>query len=166
MARILVRRGMFERGEFPPVCCKSGAHGDVYSAWEFSHMPRWTYVLILFGILPFLVASAFATVRLRGVLPISTPVQGRLKTARRWVWAFGIGAVVLGIVGMASSSPAALAPAAIALVAWLATVACVWVWSPNARLDADDVVELTNVHRGFVEAIRSAHQTAPPPVDV
>jgi hypothetical protein len=164
MARILMRREAFESGQFPPVCCKTGLHGDVYSAWEFSHTPSWIYILILFGIFPFLIASYFATRRFSGVLPLSAGTQQRLRTARRLVWIFGLGGIGLALTGLALAEPLITGVSTVVLAAWLITIVCVWIWSPGARLEDERVVELVRVHPSFVEAIVAAHQqTQPPP---
>ena len=158
-----MRREAFERGRFPPVCCKTGQHGDVYSVWEFSHTPSWTYFLIIFGVLPFLVATAFASRRFSGILPMTSHAQDRLTSARRLVWILGIAGFGLVLSGLAWAQPLVAGLGAAVLAAWLITMACVWAWSPNAALDDDgDVVELIRVHSAFVEAIKASAQPAAP----
>jgi hypothetical protein len=155
MARIAVRRDAFELGQFPPVCCKTGQGAQLYNRWEFSDTPGWTWILLLFGIFPFLIATAFVTKRFPGVLPISVHAQTRLNTMRRIVWIFGIAAVVLGAAGLLAGSDGMLVLAVASAVLWLGAIALTWFSSPSANLDGDDVVVLTNVHRDFVAAIRA-----------
>lgn len=158
MARIAVRRDAFEQGTFPSVCCKTGRPADGFERWEFSNTPSWTWILLLFGIFPFLIATAFATERFSGSLPISSAAASRLTVARRLVWFFGGAAVLCFGAGIAYDSllPIALAFALLCLIA----IAARWILSPSANLDGREVVVLSNVHRGFVAAIHAI--PAPP----
>ena len=163
MARIAVRRDAFEQGTFPAVCCKTGAGADGVERWEFSHTPTWTWILIFFGVFPFLIATAFATERFSGMLPISSVADGRITVARRLIWLFGGAAVLCFAAGFAAYSsilPIGLAFAGLCLIA----IAVRWLLSPNANLDGRDVVILSNVHRDFVAAIH-AIPAAPEPTE-
>jgi hypothetical protein len=161
MARIAVRREAFEQGTFPRVCCKTGRPADLSRRWEFSNTPGWTWILLFLGVFPFLIATAFATERFSGVLPLSARAEGRLLVTKRLIWLFGAAAVVsfvLALVAYDTLIPIALAFAALCLV----TIAINWFLSPNANLDGRDVVILSNIHRGFVAAIH-AIPVAPTP---
>jgi len=154
MARIAVRRDAFEQGQFPPVCCKTGRPADAFNPFEFADTPAWTWILIFFGVFPFLIATAFATERFRGVLPISSAAQGRISLIRRFIWAFGAASVLCfgaGLIRFGSLIPIALAFAGLCLI----MLAAHWWSMPNANLDGRDVVVLSNVHTGFVEAINA-----------
>ena len=159
MARVLVRRQTLERGEFPPVCCKTGERAEAYDSFEFSDTPSWTWILILFGIFPFLIATAFATQRFSGVLPMSHRARDRLKTARRTSWVLGLSAVIFGAAGLAAGSRWIYLSAAFGVM-WLVAITLVWRFSPNANL-ASDAVELSNVHRGFVRTITESQSREP-----
>ena len=158
MARVLVRRRTFERGEFPPVCCKTGERAEAYDSFEFSDTPSWTWILLLFGIFPFLIATTFATERFSGVLPMSERARDRLRTARRTSWVLGISAVIFGAAGLVAGSRWVYLSAAFAVL-WLIAITLVWRLSPNANLD-DDAVELSNVHRTFVRTITESLPSA------
>jgi len=160
MARIAIRREAFEQGQFPPICCKTGGRAEVFRRWEFSNTPGWTWILVFFGVFPFLIATAFATERFFGVLPMSGRSEARLTVTRKLVWSFGGAAVAsfaLGLAKFGSLIPIAIAFAVLCLLA----IASGWFFSPNANLDGRDVVVLSNVHRGFVAAIH-AIPAAPP----
>ena len=160
MARIAVRRDAFEQGTFPAVCCKTGQPADGFERWEFSNTPAWTWILLLFGIFPFLIATAFATERFAGLLPISSVAAGRGTVARRLCWLFGGAALVCFALGLSqydSLLPIALAFAVLCLTA----IAVRWFMSPNANLDGRDVVILSNVHRDFVAAIHAIPVSQP-----
>jgi hypothetical protein len=161
MARIAVRREAFEQGTFPSVCCKTGMPADGTERWEFSNTPAWTWILLLFGIFPFLIATAFVTERFSGLLPLSSAAASRLTVARRLIWLFGGATVLCSIVAFAaydSLVPIAFAFAGLCLIA----IAARWLLSPNANLDGRDVVIVSNVHRGFVAALH-AIPSAPQP---
>lgn len=161
MARIAVRRDAFEQGTFPAVCCKTGAPADGLERWEFSNTPTWTWILLPFGIFPFLIATAFVTERFSGLLPISSVAAGRLSVARKLIWSFGGAALGCFAVGLTLYD--ALLPIAIGFaVLCLLAIAIRWLLSPSANLDGRDVVILSNVHRGFVGAIH-AIPAAPDP---
>ena len=154
MARIAVRRDAFVQGTFPAVCCKTGRASDLSRRWEFSDTPGWTWILLPFGIFPFLIATAFVTERFSGLLPLSAAAESRLLVTKRLVWLFGAAAVVSFVLGLTSYDaviPIALAFAMLCLI----TIAINWFLSPNANLDGRDVVVLSNVHRGFVAAIHA-----------
>ena len=161
MARIAVRRDAFEQGTFPPVCCKTGRPADLSRRWEFSHTPGWMWILLLFGVFPFLIATAFATERFAGVLPWSARAESRLLVSKRLVWLFGASAVasfLIALVAYDTLITTAIAFAALCLIA----IAVTWFFAPNANLDGRDVVVLSNVHPGFVAAIH-ALPVAPAP---
>ncbi len=160
MARIAVRRDAFEQGTFPVVCCKTGRPADLSRRWEFSNTPSWTWILIFFGVFPFLIATAFATERFSGVLPMSNLAESRFQVTKRLFWLFGVAAFASFVLSFAAFDPMfpiAFAFAALALI----TIALNWFLSPNANLDGRDVVILSNVHRDFVAAIH-AIPAAPP----
>jgi hypothetical protein len=161
MARIAVRRDALEQGLFPPVCCKTGAPAGAFNRWEFSNTPTWMWILIFFGIFPFLIATAFATERFSGVLPMSDRAQARVNVTRRLVWLFGAAAVLSFGAGLARFT--SLLPIAIAFAVLCAgALAANWLFSPNANLEGRDVVILSNVHRDFVAAIHAIPATPPP----
>ena len=154
MARIGVRRDAFEQGAFPQVCCKTGAPADLSRRWGFSDTPTWTWILLPFGIFPFLIATAFVTERFSGVLPMSNRAEARFQVTKRLIWLFGIAAVLCFAAGLGAYSavlPIALAFAALCVI----TIGLNWFLSPNANLDGRDVVILSNVHPGFVAAIHA-----------
>ena len=130
MADVLVRRSMVERGEFPPICCKTGERAEVYRSWQFSG-------------------------GLRGVLPFALGAERRIVRGRRLVLFFGVAFIVLAVVAFVSAVQAATVLAPVAGVALVVTMLLVWLWSP-AITEAGADVRLKRVHTAFVEAIRAA----------
>ena len=65
------------------MCAKTGGPADGYAKVEFSSTPGWTLILLLFGIFPFLIAHAFASVRVDGLVPLSSVAQRRIMALNR-----------------------------------------------------------------------------------
>lgn len=86
-----------EGGRLPAVCAKTGVPTDGYTKIRFSSAPTWTWILLLFGILPFLIAQYFATVHVEGIVPMSDVAQRRVTVFNRLF----IGFVALGVVVIA-----------------------------------------------------------------
>jgi hypothetical protein len=83
-----------ERGTLPQVCAKTGVATHGYTKIRFSSAPTWTWILLLFGIFPFLIAQYFATVHVEGIVPMSDVAQRRVMVFNRLF----IGLVALGAV--------------------------------------------------------------------
>ena len=62
-ARVTLER--FQSGAFPDVCAKTGERAEYLGRVEASRTPDWPCLLLLFGILPYLIAAAFSTVHRR-----------------------------------------------------------------------------------------------------
>jgi hypothetical protein len=97
MARASARVSDLEAGTLPPICAKTGEPADGYTGVEFSSAPGWTWILLLFGILPFLIAQHFATVRVNALVPMSDVAQRRVKMLNRLF----VGLVTLSLVVIA-----------------------------------------------------------------
>jgi hypothetical protein len=88
-----------EAGSLPPVCAKTGGPADGFTKVEFSSTPGWMLILLLFGIIPFLIAQAFASVRVDGLIPLSTIAQRRITMFNRLfvgLVVLSLGVIVLG----------------------------------------------------------------------
>jgi hypothetical protein len=83
MARVAARVADFEAGTLPPVCAKTGEPTDGQVKIRFSSAPGWTWILLFFGIFPFLIAQHYATVHVNGLLPLSDVAQRRVKMFNR-----------------------------------------------------------------------------------
>lgn len=86
MASALVGREALWYGDLPPVCVKTGEPADGDVAVRFSHVPPWTFLLLLAGILPFFVALLFVPERIPGRLPITVATVDRYHAHRPWQW--------------------------------------------------------------------------------
>jgi hypothetical protein len=73
-----------ESGDLPPICVKTGETTRDTLRRSFTVVPGWTSgILILFGVLPWLMARAFTGVTVHAVLPMSEPAYRRLRAAER-----------------------------------------------------------------------------------
>lgn len=98
MAVANARVADLERGTLPQVCAKTGVPTHGWAKIRFSSAPTWTWILLLFGILPFLIAQYFATVHVEGIVPMSDVAQRRVTVFNRLF----IGFVALGVVVIAA----------------------------------------------------------------
>ncbi|MEX0869115.1 MAG: hypothetical protein WD011_05525, partial [Nitriliruptoraceae bacterium] len=89
MAQVTIPRDVIERGELPPVCAVTGQEADGTVAVQFNALPPWSWVLLLVGVIPFLVANALAPTRVEGRVPVVRPVVERFDARR------GLGMVAL-----------------------------------------------------------------------
>lgn len=156
MASVWVPRQALGNGELPHVCVKTGQPADGVTAIRFRTLPAWTWLLLLFGILPFFVALYFAGDRVVGDVPVTRGVVARLLTVRRWAYGLAAGGVALIALGAAVEGAAV---AAVGVAAMLASVAAM-VWHGaswiNARPDETGLlVKLSGVHEEFVRAAES-----------
>lgn len=161
MAQVRVGAEQLRTGDLPPVCVKTGAPADGTSAVRFEHLPPWTYLLLLAGVLPFLIAWFFARIQLRGHLPATSAVIERYHDLGRHRW-LGVGAAVAGPVTAAVAQEPWLLTLTLAGVAWLLIIearrAAAWV---TARpVEGGATVELRRVHPRFVEAVAEARTRA------
>ena len=97
MARAAAAVEDLEAGTLPHVCAKTGEAADGNATIEFTSTPSWTWILLLFGIFPFLIARYFSRVRVVGLVPMS---DAALRRARVFMWA-SRGLVLFGVLVLA-----------------------------------------------------------------
>jgi hypothetical protein len=153
VARVAVTVEDLVAGTLPPFCAKTGAPADGFATVEFTSTPAWTWILLLFGILPFLIARAFSRVRVVGLVPMS---DAALRRGRVFTWTY-LGAFALGIalivIAVASESSIAAVSGIVALIAALLVTAIGWpfIW-PTGQLTGD-WVWLSFVDGRFADAV-------------
>jgi predicted lysophospholipase L1 biosynthesis ABC-type transport system permease subunit len=81
MATVEVAVRDLERRTLPPLCVKTGLPAEVGVAKTFVWVPGWTWILILFGIFPFLIARYFAARRVTLELPATAQVDKMRRNA-------------------------------------------------------------------------------------
>ena len=117
----------FATGDLPNVCIKSGVPTTDRLRRSFVLVPGWTWVLLLFGILPWFIARAFARERVHGVLPMSERVYRRLRAAEQFTAGTLVSTVVLFVSALLFGSRALALAGAVALCASAIGMAVVWV---------------------------------------
>jgi hypothetical protein len=70
MAQIQLGRYEAEEGELPTLCLRCGAPATLFKAKRFAWHPSWVYFLIPVAALPFFVAAALLTRRMRVLAPL------------------------------------------------------------------------------------------------
>jgi hypothetical protein len=142
-----------EAGNLPSVCAKTGEPADGYVSIEFTSTPGWTWILLLFGIVPFLIAQYFSRLRVVGILPMSDVALRRARSYR-WIYRglFAVGVALFGI-GLAMQASAVALSGLAALVGALlfAAVGRPFVW-PSGRLSGE-WVWLSFVHARFADEV-------------
>jgi MFS family permease len=156
MARITVATEALTQGQFPPVCCKTGVHTDDYVRITFVETPGWTWILLPFGFIPFLIARLFVTTEFDGVLPMSPPFVRRMGRLRRVAQIAGVAGVGCLIAAMFVSTELAVLGFVLIGIAAACLIAST-IMAPDAKRDVGrGAVEIKSVHRRFVETIEAA----------
>ena len=83
MAIVEVAVSDLERRTFPPVCAKTGLPAEVVIIKSLVWVPSWTWILLLFGIFPFLIARHFSAHRVTLELPAAVEVDRIRRNADR-----------------------------------------------------------------------------------
>jgi len=145
-----------EDGNLPRVCVKTGEPADGFTTLRFVSSPGWTWILLLFGILPFLIARYFAARRIEGQIPMSD-IAIRRTQAFTWTYRiFFVAAVLLLAIGwlLAEDDGATVALIGLStLVVTIAFYAIGWVFVFPTGQVSDEFVTLSFVHKRFAEAV-------------
>jgi hypothetical protein len=140
-----------EAGTLPPVCVKTGIPTDGYTKIRFSSAPTWTWILLLFGIFPFLIAQYFATVHVEGIVPMSDVAQRRVTVFNRlFIGLVALGAVVIVVGWWALDTEAAVILVGLAIMiaaAFVMFLALPFVLPSGAVIG--EWVQLSFVHERF-----------------
>lgn len=150
--RVGVPRERFEAGDLPRVCVRTGQPADGTTEVRFDSTPGWTWILLLFGVLPFLIASWFATEHATGQLPVTRAVVRRYHLLRATSGLLTIGGLGAVLGAMLVDSPTMAWVGVIAVVVGaIAGVAC-GLGFVSGRVRPDRI-ELSRVHPAFAEAM-------------
>lgn len=68
-------------GNLPAVCVVSGEEADGQVSFRFNSLPDWTWILLLFGVFPFLVATISASMGFIDGQPDRTGLWVKLSRA-------------------------------------------------------------------------------------
>lgn len=151
-------------GDLPAVCVVTGEDADGLVRFRFNSLPDWTWILLLFGVFPFLIATMFASDEVRGEVPVRAEVVERYHRRKRLSMIMApVGIVFVGLSPAVSQTWLAWMGVA-ALVAAIVT----WIVASTGFIDGQPDrtglwVRLSRVHPNFVEALRARGQV---PTDV
>ncbi len=154
MAKLVIPAATFHHGELPFVCVKTGHRADRIVAVPATRTPRWTWWLLLFGVLPFQLARWLMRRQTMGWVPMCRSAAARLQ----WIRLLSCASLPLGglsvILGGLLGSPCLVHLGALALATAVGATLVEPVWSVRARLDpSGNRVLLSRVHPAFLAAV-------------
>lgn len=146
----------------PDLCVKTGEPTGSIRRQDFADIPGWTLLLIFWGVIPFLIAAAFARRRIGVDLPASEETLRRIRLVDSGAVAGLVLAIGLLVVGWVSQGAvfawAGIAVALITLVAAAVARGMSWV---SGRLD-DEILWLYGVHPAFADQAQGWHLATSP----
>jgi hypothetical protein len=147
-----------QRGTLPPVCAKTGRLADGFATVTFVATPSWTWILLLFGILPFLIARYFARVKVVGHVPMSERALRRAWT-HTWTWRGLFALAVVGfVVAVATGSSTVFTSALVTLVTAMLVALIGWpVVFPTGQ-PSDGWVWMSFVHERFARELERRYR--------
>jgi hypothetical protein len=92
---VAVWEGDLFAGALPPICVLTGEAGAEVRAVRYQSLPAWVFLLILFGIVPFLVGYLMTRRLASGWLPMSPRARRRLAALRLLGVGLAVGLPVL-----------------------------------------------------------------------
>jgi hypothetical protein len=89
----MVDRALLEPGMAPLICARTGGPADALVEVCYWRVPQWTWILLPFGILPWLIARWCTQEEMTGALPFSQAVIDRYRTLSRSMAIVGVSAL-------------------------------------------------------------------------
>lgn len=156
MAGAVITVERLERGDLPPVCCKTGKRTRVMVERRHRVIPPWTWVLLPLGVVPFVLVALLSTRRTITIgLPMSRRAARRLRTADGLARLCLFGAMLTGLAAVTGRLQmpwfvpvAFVAGAALAY----ALTRALWV-NVDLSYTTARLVHLNRVHPRFAEAV-------------
>ena len=154
-----VSREDLDAGDLPAVCVVTGEDADGRVSVRFDSLPDWTWILLLFGVFPFLIATMFATEVVRGEVPVRREIVDRYHQRKRLsliLAAVGIAMLALAV-GLSQGWVAWTGVAALVVGMGAGIVASTGF--VDGQPDRTGMwVRLSRVHPTFVEALEARGQ--------
>lgn len=157
---VQVSESTFRVVPLPRVCVKTGTPTADLLTIRGSAAPGWSWVMIVFGFLPWLVANLATSKRYAIEVPMHGAVWRRHRRVRRAALALFVAGVVLAIVATTqgrANSAILLFPAFVALAVYAGNE---WFNAIGVRLSADGGLLLTRVHPGFARALLESRRSS------
>lgn len=148
-------------GRLPPICAKRGVIATDWQRARFSTTPRWTLILLFFGVFPFFIAWYMTRVVGEGLLPVSSDALHAMRRLRAQTYGFCAAGISVFLLAAALRIGAVSAVATVlgliclfaALLLQLLVGPGVTVGGTVSRGADGPVVVLSRVHPGFVDAV-------------
>lgn len=158
MASAAISVERLERGDLPLVCAKTGEPTRHRVERRHRVIPGWTWVLLPFGVVPFLVAALVFTRRTVLVsLPITKRAWRRLRTAdrvARWSCFAGVVALLWIVFEPVQAGVPWLVPAALFAAGVGAYLVGRYLWvGVHLSYTTAQLVHLRRVHPAFATAV-------------
>ena len=144
----------------PRVCVKTGTPTADVLTIRGSAPPAWSWVMIVFGFLPWLVANLSTSKHYSIEVPMHSAVWRRHRRVRRAAFVLFVAGVTLTIVATTNgrqNSAILLVPAFVAVAVHAGNE---WFNTIGVRLAKDGGLLLTRVHPGFERALLDARLDA------
>ena len=148
-----------ETGNLPMICAKTGEEADLLAPVEFTNTRPWTWILLLFGVFPWLIARYFATERMVGQVPLSNTAMRRERWCG-WAWwaTLGFGIAML-VVALITQSAVAGEIGIGTLVGWIIFAFLVWMFVTPRGYMTGEWVQFTFVNPRFAKAVDRWYET-------
>lgn len=177
--RIQIWASQLAANDFPPVCAMTGRPAEMWRKFTFRTPPTWVYSLLLLvfagliGIVIYAVVVNLVSETASGHLPLTRAARTRLLTVMWTIVALLPATFVLFIAGAALSAGTDAGTSAVgtvmillgvlAFLAFLVGALTRGRWGPRGKVSSpqpgylDKVLELSNVHPSFVQAVQQMH---------
>jgi hypothetical protein len=158
-------------GGLPAVCVMTGEPTDRWTQVRFQTAPRWTYWVLVAGVLvvgfiPYFVIRMLVSVRAAGQLPFTQTMVSRRKITSIGGLVGLLGGIILFVVGAGTNSGAVAILGGLLFVLGLVLLVVLGTMSPRAVVRKqpgfpnDRVVVLRRVHPDFASAVVAQQQAA------
>jgi hypothetical protein len=150
----------FGAGNLPAICVKSGVETRSFTRVRITSAPGWTWILILFGILPFLIVRYLFTKSAAGRVPVSPETGRRVRTIQWVLLAAVLAGIALIVVGLFGGTLVATAGFVLAVVALVILEGARGTWWISGRATGNEVW-LYGVHPNFARALGAQYHDRP-----
>jgi hypothetical protein len=150
----------FTSGNLPKICAKTGVPTDSVARVVVTSAPGWTWILIVFGIVPFLIVRWIFSRKSVGRVPVTPAAMGRARSIR-WVL-FGV--FVAGVALIVASFAAETVVLLLGVVLVMASLLVGWgfpgTWWIGGHWQRD-WIWLTGLHPDFAGALGAQYHDLP-----
>jgi hypothetical protein len=162
MATVLLHKVEFQSRELPAYCVVTGEPATTFVKWKAAtHHPPWAFLLIFFGVVPFVIYLAVTSRSVTLRLPATDAVQQRLRRDRELYRGIGITGFVLTFGGGWIAGVFAIVGFPMILAAFLLRWYLQgrdWVWT---YLDSHGTIVIDGCSETFASAVEAWRPVVP-----